>query len=65
MFGFAVATGDPYRIIYGYDVAGDICGQKNGGIDIVTYPGKDRSDSQSVVTTLVKGLRLVKGLVQH
>ena len=46
MFGFAVATGDPYRIIYGYDVAGDICGQKNDGIDNVTYTGKDRSDYQ-------------------
>ena len=43
MFGFAVVTGDPYRIIYGYDVAGDVCGQKNDPIDNVSFSGKDQS----------------------
>jgi hypothetical protein len=45
MFGFAVATGNPYRIIYGYDVSGDVCGEKNAALAGVAQSGKDLSNN--------------------
>lgn len=45
MFGFAMATGDPYRIIYGYDVSGDVCGANNVKISGVGMSGKDLSQN--------------------
>ena len=35
--------GDPYRLLYGYDVKGDTCGTKNDQLDIYSKSGEDLS----------------------
>jgi hypothetical protein len=46
MLAFAIMTGNPYRIIYGYDVTGDVCGSTNNPISGVAQSGKDLTNSQ-------------------
>jgi len=41
VIGCAIVVGDPYRIIYGYDVTGDVCGVQNNPISNVLFSGKD------------------------
>lgn len=35
--------GDPYRLLYGYDVKGDTCGTKNNKLSIYNQSGEDLS----------------------
>lgn len=44
LFGIGVQRGNPYRVIYGTDVAGNICGKKNDKISGVKESGQDLED---------------------
>ena len=39
----ASSHGDPYRLLYGYDVKGDTCGTTNNVLDIYAGSGQDLS----------------------
>ncbi|XP_023347986.1 choline transporter-like protein 1, partial [Eurytemora carolleeae] len=54
LFGYGVATGDPNRIISGYDVAGDTCGAKNPVLVDVPYSGKDLTGKGLLFIDLVR-----------
>lgn len=41
LLGYALAVGDPYRLIYGYDVTGDVCGRENQPIPDVVNSSKN------------------------
>ncbi|CAB4064680.1 SLC44A1 [Lepeophtheirus salmonis] len=38
---FIAILGDPYRLLNGYDVSGDVCGSKNSPIEGISQSGKD------------------------
>ena len=44
LFGIGVQRGNPYRVIYGTDVAGNICGKKNDKISGIKESGQDLED---------------------
>lgn len=46
LFGYAIFHGDLNRLIYGYDVAGDVCGVNNFPILGINYSGKQLVDKR-------------------
>ena len=46
LFGFGVAKGDPYKVLHGTDVAGNICGKVNLKIDNVEESGMDLTNKK-------------------
>ena len=41
LFTVGVDRGNPYRVLKGYDVKGDVCGRNNEAIDHVNNSGED------------------------
>nr|XP_040569500.1 choline transporter-like protein 1 [Lepeophtheirus salmonis] len=41
VFILSAILGDPYRLLNGYDVSGDVCGSKNSPIEGISQSGKD------------------------
>ena len=46
LFGIGVHRGNPYRILKGTDVAGNVCGKKNDKIDGVKYSGQNLEENE-------------------
>ena len=43
-------NGDPYRLLYGYDVKGDTCGRTNEPIDNEALKGWDSGSGEDLKT---------------
>ncbi|XP_067121136.1 choline transporter-like protein 1 [Centruroides vittatus] len=50
VLGVAVGIGDPYRLLYGYDNYGNVCGRNNTKIKDVSDSGKDMTDKPYLTT---------------
>jgi len=59
LFGMGVSRGNPYRIIHGTDVAGNICGRDNKEIKDVTYSGKNLKEHKYLYFDILRTAKMV------
>lgn len=50
VLGVAAGMGDPYRLLYGYDNYGNVCGRNNTKIKDVPNSGQDMSNKSYLIT---------------